>query len=214
MPGGADAVARRRALGRFDTRQGAALVCGVDEVGRGPLAGPVVAAAVVLQPGARLPGANDSKQLSPTQRQELDIAVRAQARAVGLAEVAAPEIDRINIRQATLLAMRQAVAALAVIPELVLVDGRDTIPELTVPQRAVIGGDGRSLVIACASIVAKVHRDQLMVEFDALYPGYGFAGHKGYGSAKHLAALAELGPCPIHRQSFAPIRQLAQGVLL
>jgi len=212
---GADAKARRRrALGRFDSRQGVTLVCGVDEVGRGPLAGPVVAAAGVLAPGARLPGVDDSKRLAPAERLELDGAVRSQARAVGVATVAAPEIDRLNIRQASLLAMRQAVAALALDPELVLVDGRDAIPHLETPQRAIVGGDGRSLAIACASIVAKVHRDQLMVEFDSLYPGYGFARHKGYGSSQHLEALADLGPCPIHRQSFAPVRRLRQGVLL
>jgi ribonuclease HII len=186
----------------------------VDEVGRGPLAGPVVAAAVILPAGARLPGIDDSKRLTPARRTELAGAIRKVAVALAVAAVEAPEIDRLDIRQATLLAMRGAVEALGRVPSLVLVDGHEVIPALTVPQRAIIGGDHRSLAIAAASIVAKVWRDALMNELDAAHPGYGLALHKGYGTAEHLDALARLGPSPVHRRSFAPVRRCLQQVLL
>jgi ribonuclease HII len=205
---------RRRALGHHDASCGVLDLCGVDEVGRGPLAGPVVAAAVILPTGARLPGIDDSKRLAPAQRTELAAAIRACALALGVAAVDPPEIDRLDIRQATLLAMRRAVEALGRQPALVLVDGRETIPGMAVPQQAIIGGDRRSLAIAAASIVAKVWRDALMEELDAAHPGYGLALHKGYGTNEHLAALARLGPSPVHRQSFAPVRRCLQQVLL
>lgn len=201
-------------LGGFDRRRGMVRLCGVDEVGRGPLAGPVVAAAVVLAPGARLPGIDDSKRLGAARRLELDGRVREQALALGIGAVEPAVIDRIDIRQATFAAMREALAALPWVPELILVDGREIIPGVALPQEAVVGGDGRSLAIACASVVAKVWRDRRMVELERRYPGYGFAEHKGYGTAAHLEALARLGPCPIHRRSFAPVRQAAQGALL
>ncbi|WP_328831762.1 ribonuclease HII [Thermaurantiacus tibetensis] len=179
-------------------------VFGVDEVGRGPLAGPVVAAAVLLF--ADIPGLADSKTLSPARRFELDRAVRAGGQvALGSASVA--EIDRLNILEATLLAMARAVHALAARsgpPDLVLVDG-NRAPPLAAPVRTVVGGDASEPAISAASIVAKVARDALMVALDALHPPYGFAAHKGYGTAAHLAALARLGPCAAHRRSFAPV---------
>jgi ribonuclease HII len=187
---------------------GARSVAGVDEVGVGPLAGPVVAAAVILPVRLRLPGLDDSKRLSPRERERLDAAIRAQALAVCLAEVPAPEVDRRGILRATLLAMRQAVAGLALRPDHVLVDAR-TIPDLECPQTPLVGGDARDGSIAAASIVAKVHRDALMRRLDARFPGYGFAKHMGYGTREHLRALDALGPCAVHRRSFAPVAQQA-----
>jgi len=204
---------RRRALGAFDARRGGAGVCGVDEVGRGPLAGPVVAAAVVLEPGARLVGLDDSKRLTAAAREVMAERVRAGSRSLAIAVVSARRIDAINIRQATFDAMRAAIRQLATAPSLVLVDG-EAIPQLDHAQEAVIGGDRRSLAIAAASVVAKVHRDALMCAFDARYPGYGFAANKGYATAEHLAALRTLGPSPIHRHSFAPVRLAAQPSFL
>jgi ribonuclease HII len=196
-------------LRRFDARRGVATLCGVDEAGRGPLAGPVVAAAVVLAPDARLPGVDDSKRLAPEERERLEPLVRAAARSYGVAAVEARVIDRINIRQATFLAMRRALDGLGLAPDLVLVDGFP-IPDLLLRQEPVVGGDRQSLAIAAASILAKVHRDELMDGFHRLYPEYGFDHHRGYGTAEHLAALRRLGPCPIHRLSFAPTRLVAQ----
>jgi ribonuclease HII len=184
--------------------RGARFVAGVDEVGVGPLAGPVVAAAVVLPEQVDLPGLDDSKKLSRAVRERLDVAIRSQALAVGIAEVAPREIDRVNILQATLLAMRRAVEALGGKACHLLVDAR-TIPGVGVPQTALIGGDGRDGSIAAASIVAKVHRDALMRRFDGDHPGYGFTRHKGYGTAEHLDALRRLGACAIHRHSFRPV---------
>jgi ribonuclease HII len=183
-------------------------VAGVDEVGVGPLAGPVVAAAVVLPPRVSLPGLDDSKQLTREDRERLDVEIRAQALAVSVAEASIEEIDRLNILRASLLAMLRAVRGLGVAPDHVLVDAR-TIPDLAVPQTAVVDGDARDGSIAAASIVAKVHRDALMRRLDAALPGYGFAQHKGYATREHLAALARLGPSPQHRRSFAPVSQLA-----
>jgi ribonuclease HII len=200
-------VARLFALRQRLFEAGARLVAGVDEVGVGPLAGPVVAASVVLPPRVRLPGLNDSKQLGADQRETLDAAIRAQAVAICVAEVAAEEVDRVNVLRATLEAMHRAVVGLAMTPDHVLVDAR-TIPGLDAPQTPLIGGDARDGSIAAASIVAKVFRDARMREFDALYPGYGFARHKGYGTREHLRALTRLGPCPEHRRSFAPVSQL------
>ena len=181
---------------------GAQWVAGVDEAGRGPLAGPVVAAAVILPRGLLIPGLNDSKKLSPQKREALypEICEKAVAYAWGVADAAA--IDKTNILQATFLAMRDAISGLSPVPDRVLVDGNLPIRGLDLPQRPVVGGDGLSLSIAAASILAKVVRDDLMRELDAAYPGYGFAVHKGYGTQEHRDALLRLGPCPIHRRSF------------
>ncbi len=183
----------------------AAITAGVDEAGRGPLAGPVVAAAVVLGE-ERVEGLADSKALAPDRREE--IAERIRERAVGwsIALASAAEIDRLNILQATFLAMRRAVAGLGVRPGRVLVDGPKPIPGLGLAQEAIVRGDASVPEISAASILAKTHRDALLREADFLYPEYGFARHKGYGVPEHLAALAAYGPCPIHRLSFAPVR--------
>jgi ribonuclease HII len=188
--------------------QGCRRVAGVDEVGVGPLAGPVVAAAVVLPDAVSLPGLNDSKKLSRIARERLDRQIRDQAVAIGIGCAEVAEIDRINILQATLLAMRRAVEALGPAPDHVLVDAR-TIPGLRAAQTPLPGGDGRDGSIAAASIVAKVHRDALMHRYDADHPGYGLARHMGYGTAEHLSALRRLGPSPIHRHSFQPVREAA-----
>jgi len=188
-------------------RKGGALrIAGLDEVGRGPLFGPVVAAAVILQRSCHLAGLNDSKKLTEKKRNELEPEIRANAVAWAIAVVDAETIDRINIRQASLLAMRLAVEQLALSPDFLLIDGRDTI-DWNCPQQAVIQGDGTSFSIAAASVLAKVHRDRMLVELDRQFPGYGLAQHKGYGSAEHVAALARLGPTPLHRKSFQPVRQ-------
>lgn len=183
---------------------GAGAVAGVDEVGMGPLAGPVVAAAVVLRRHANLPGLDDSKRVPPALRVALDARIRAQAVAVSVAQVSAAEVDRLNVHHAGLEAMRRAVAGLGVVPDHVLVDAR-TIPGLAIPQRALVGGDRLDASIAAASIVAKVHRDAWMERLDELHPGYGFRAHKGYSTPEHVAALRRLGPCAEHRRSFAPV---------
>lgn len=182
-------------------------VCGVDEVGVGPLAGPLVAAAVVLPVGTPLLGIDDSKKLSPQRRAELAGQIVAHSCDWAIGVVSAAEVDRLNTFHAALEAMRRAVTALELEPQALLVDAR-TIPGVEVPQQALVKGDSRSYSIAAASIVAKEHRDALMREADARYPQYGFGRHMGYGTRAHLAALAEHGPCPIHRKSFAPVRQL------
>ena len=189
-------------------------VAGVDEAGRGPLAGPVVAAAVVLEPGKRWEGMNDSKLLDPVTRAALFARVVSDARAFAWAVVGPRSIDRVNIRRASLTAMARAVSRLAVAPELVLVDGCDLIPGVRSDQRAVIDGDSRMLSIAAASVVAKVVRDRIMECLDHVWPAYGFARHKGYGTPEHLEALARIGPCPIHRYSFTPVcvQELPLGV--
>ena len=181
------------------------LTCGVDEAGRGPLAGPVVAAAVILPPNTPLSGLNDSKKLSPRRRERLAAEIRATALAWAVAEASAAEIDEWNILRSTLRAMARAVAALPLTPDEVLVDGNQA-PALEVPVRTIIGGDALEPAIMAASILAKTHRDARLVALEARHPGYGFARHKGYGTAAHLAALARLGPCPEHRRSFAPVR--------
>lgn len=181
-------------------------VCGVDEAGRGPWAGPVVAAAVILDEVALPAGINDSKKLTAERREALALEIRAHAHVgVGLADV--DEIDRLNIREATFVAMARAVAALPVRPAHALIDGRDA-PEVGCPARAVIKGDGLSLSIGAASIIAKTVRDTMMTELGAAHPGYGFERHMGYGTAAHKAALERLGPCVHHRKSFAPIRNM------
>jgi ribonuclease HII len=187
-------------------RQGYLRIAGIDEAGRGPLAGPVVAAAVILPDRFDLPGLNDSKQLSERQRERLFPLIRAQALAVGLGIVDADEIDRINILQATLQAMLLAVGRLRVGADYLLIDGITPLPT-QLPQRTLKQGDSRSLSIAAASVIAKVVRDRMMVGYDRRHPGYGLAGHKGYGSAAHLAAIARLGPSPLHRRTFRGVRE-------
>jgi len=187
-------------------RCGAIRIAGLDEVGRGPMFGPVVAAAVIFAERCRLPGLTDSKQLTEKQRNEFDAMIRVEAAAWAIAAVDVETIDSINIRRASLLAMRMAVEQLIETPDYLLIDGRDTI-EWPCAQQAVVGGDGRSISIAAASVLAKVHRDRLLVELDAVYPGYGLARHKGYCSPEHMEALRRLGPTPLHRKSYAPVAQ-------
>ena len=188
-------------------KQGVVHIAGVDEVGMGPLAGPVVAAAVVLPPQTEIKGVDDSKALDEEMRLRLEAEIRRRAAAVGIGVVAVEEIDRLNIYHAGLRAMRIALDNLGIVPQHILVDSR-TIPDVPQPQSSFDKGDGINFSIACASIVAKVHRDRLMTELDALYPGYGFASHKGYATAEHQNAIRELGPCPVHRRSFDYIREL------
>ena len=185
------------------------LVAGCDEVGRGTWAGPVVSCALILDPARVPPGLADSKTLSPRRREALDRAIRGACLDLAIGIASAEEIDRLNILQATLLSMQRAVAGLRLRPALVLVDG-NRAPSLEVPARAVVGGDATQPVISAASIVAKVWRDARMAELDRLYPGYGFGRHFGYGTAQHLQALRELGPCAEHRHSFAPLRRLRE----
>jgi len=181
--------------------KGVSYIAGVDEVGVGPFAGPVVAAAVVFPRGTFLEGIRDSKELSHGRRVQLDGAIRREALSVGIGLVDAGEIDRINIFRATLEAMRLAILDLKMKVQRVLVDSR-TIPGIGIPQEAIAGGDGKIFSIAAASIVAKVYRDNLMLHYDRQYPQYGFVRHKGYGTAEHIRALNEHGPCEIHRRSF------------
>ena len=182
--------------------EGFSLICGVDEAGRGPLAGPVCAAAVILPPDLELEGLNDSKKLSEKRREALYPLICEQALAYGIAFASEQEIDELNILQATFLAMRRAVGQLGQKPDLALVDGNREPDFGGIPVRTIVKGDSRSANIAAASILAKVTRDRFMLEQDAVYPQYGFAVHKGYGTQKHYAALREFGPCPIHRRSF------------
>ncbi len=212
------AAKRRWRIGEVERRckrQGLWPIIGTDEVGRGPLAGPVVAAAVVLEDGARLKGLDDSKLLTEASREALVPKIEAQALAWSVVEGPVALIDSVNILQASMWAMRQAVEEVwnslldagATMPKLVVVDGNTPIPELVRPgQKTYVKGDQRSRAIAAASILAKVHRDRLMVRMADEHPGYGFAGHKGYPTAEHLAALKKLGPTPHHRSSFAPVR--------
>ena len=188
-------------------RMGLTKVAGVDEVGVGPLAGPVIAAAVMLPPSIRLRGVDDSKRLSAALRVELAEKIRACALGVGIGVVDVHDIDRLNIYRAALEAMRRAVLALPLVPDHVVVDAR-RIPGVAVPQTPLVGGDARCYCVAAASIVAKVERDAMMRALDAQYPQYGFCHHMGYGTPEHLAAIERYGPSPIHRRSFAPVRQL------
>lgn len=190
------------ALERALMAQGRSLVAGVDEVGRGPLAGPVGVAAVILDRDDLPEGLDDSKALSAARREALCEAIYAKALSVSVAFASVEEIDALNIRGATLVAMARAVGALSLRPDFALVDGRDVPDGLRCPARAVIGGDGRSLSIAAASIIAKVARDALMTRLDSVHPGYGFARHAGYPTRAHAQALARLGPTPFHRRSF------------
>jgi ribonuclease HII len=186
---------------------GVRLIAGVDEVGRGPLAGPVVAAAVILPEKGTIRGLNDSKLLQPEERERLDREIRRRAVCCCVAEASVEEIDRFNILRAALLAMRRAVEGLSQQPCIVLVDGNQR-PELAMPVRTVIGGDARVRAISAASIIAKVHRDRLLTALHDEHPQYGFDGHKGYSTPEHLAALREHGACKHHRRSFAPVREV------
>ena len=185
-------------------------VCGVDEAGRGPWAGPVSAAAVILSHRRRIAGLDDSKRLTAAQREALEPEIKAQAIAWGVGFASVQEIEDINILQATGLAMRRAVTALATTPVFALVDGNYAF-DLPCPVKVVIGGDALSASIAAASILAKVARDRVMHEMDRVHPGYGFASHKGYGVPEHAQALTRLGPCPIHRMTWAPVRRVLGG---
>lgn len=186
-------------------------IAGVDEVGRGPLAGPVVTAAVILQ--YPIAGVTDSKKLTPNKRKQLEGLIKQHAICYAYGRVEADEIDRINIHQATLLAMKRAIEALSIKPDSVLVDGL-YVPEVSMPCKAIVKGDSLITEIGAASILAKVLRDEEMEVMDALYPGYGFALHKGYPTAQHRAALQKLGACAIHRRSYAPVAAtLTSGVL-
>lgn len=182
-------------------------ICGVDEAGRGPLAGPVVAAAVILDPDRPIDGLNDSKKLSAKRRQLLAVEIRAKSLAWAVAEASVEEIDRLNILQASLLAMQRAVESLGMQPERALIDG-NRCPILVCPSEAIIGGDGKVEAIAAASILAKTVRDAGMIELHARYPQYGFDRHMGYPTAVHLSALREYGASPVHRRSYAPVAQL------
>jgi len=186
------------------------LIAGVDEAGRGPLAGPVAAAAVILDPGRPIAGLADSKRLTPLQREALDPEIRDKTLAFAVAFASVEEIDRINILQASLLAMQRAVDNLGVAPQRVLVDG-NRCPRLACEVEAIVRGDCSVPAISAASILAKVARDREMLVLDDAHPGYGFARHKGYPTREHLAALRELGPCAQHRRSFHPVRLLLDG---
>ena len=192
--------------------EGYQLIGGVDEAGRGPLAGSVVAACVVIGPDFVIEGelekVMDSKKLSAKKREELYKLIREKALAVEIGVVSPKIIDKINILQASLLAMKKAVEGCKTVPDYLFIDGKFKIPKISTPQSAVIGGDGQVFCIAAASIIAKVARDWLITAEAEKYPEYEFARHKGYGTALHLAKLQEFGPCPIHRQSFAPVKQL------
>lgn len=188
------------------------LIAGVDEVGCGPLAGPVVAAAVILDPKRQIRGLADSKQLSQVLRETLAVRIRERSLACALGRAEVWEIDHLNIRQASFLAMRRAVAALGVRPARVLVDG-NLLPEMPCPAEALPGGDALKPCISAASIIAKVARDAEMLTWHEIYPNYGFDKHKGYATAVHRAALDRYGPCPLHRHSFSPIRDHLEGVM-
>ncbi len=202
MTGDTDAAFLNAGVGR--------IVAGVDEAGRGPLAGPVVAAAVVLSASHPIEGLADSKILSASQREALADQVHAHASAWALGTASVEEIDRLNILQATLLAMQRAVQGLSIMPDLVLVDG-NRAPRLSCPVRTVVRGDALIKSISAASILAKVARDAILQNLDREYPGYGFAVHKGYPTAAHRRALETLGPSPVHRRSFGPVRRLLQN---
>lgn len=185
------------------------LIAGVDEAGRGPLAGPVLAAAVILDPNKPIAGLADSKKLTANKRDRLYDIICRDALAFAIAEASVEEIDRLNILHASLLAMQRAVEQLPINPELALIDG-NRCPKLPCAARAIVKGDATEPAISAASILAKVTRDRLLLQYEALYPGYGFAEHKGYPTASHIKALAALGALPIHRRSFGPVREILQ----
>jgi len=204
--------AERRRLDRMHRferelwEEGARLICGIDEVGRGPLAGPVTACAVIIDKPLKLEHLDDSKVVTELRRIELDSLIRERVLAISIGWADHLEIDALNILEASRLAMRRALAGLGLTPCRVLVDGLP-LPDCMYPQQAIIDGDAKSAAIAAASIVAKVARDAVMTTYDAEYPLYGFAHNKGYATVEHLAAIAKSGPCPIHRRSFAPVLQ-------
>ena len=183
------------------------LICGVDEAGRGPWAGPVTAAAVILDPITPISGLTDSKKISEKKRFALEPEIKAKAAYWCVAHAEPNEIDTLNIREATFLAMQRAIAGLGITPSRILIDGNALPKDLPASAEAIIKGDLKEPAISAASILAKTERDRLMVEYDTAYPQFGFAGHKGYGTAAHAEALQRLGPCPIHRTSFAPVRK-------
>lgn len=183
-------------------KKGLNYIAGIDEAGRGPLAGPVVAAAVILPKESTILGINDSKKLSPTQREELFNIIKEQALAIGIGIINPEIIDKINILQSTFQGMKQAIEQLKIIPDQLLIDGSNPLPNVSIPQDKIIKGDGKSISIAAASIIAKVTRDRVMDTFHYLYPQYGFIRHKGYGTKEHLEAIKKYGLCPIHRKSF------------
>lgn len=191
-----------------------AVIAGIDEAGRGPLAGPVVVAAVILDPLRPVAGLADSKVLTASRREALMPLIQAQALAWSIIVVEAEEIDRINIFQATMRGMTRAAMALSTRPTQVLIDGNKIPSDLTLPAQAIVKGDAKEACISAASILAKTHRDALMCASDLIYPGYGFADHFGYPTPEHLSRLRALGPCAIHRRSFAPVRESLQGGLL
>lgn len=190
-------------------RQGFRLIAGVDEVGRGPLAGPIVAAAVILPQNFSLPGLNDSKKLTPKSRERLFAEIKRAALGVGIAAVSHRLIDRLNIGRANLLVMKMAVEKLTIAPEYLLIDGGRNRLALPIAQLCISGGDGKCASIAAASIMAKVTRDRLMIKYHEKFPLYGFAQHKGYGTKDHLRKLARYGPCSLHRRSFFPVSEMA-----
>ncbi|HZK86164.1 MAG TPA: ribonuclease HII [Desulfosporosinus sp.] len=192
-------------------QQGFLLLAGIDEAGRGPLAGPVVAAACILPARFDLPGLNDSKMLTESKREKLYSQIQAQALDYALGSAEPAEIDVLNILQATKLAMKRAIEGLKVRPHYLMIDAL-TLPTVKLPQLPLIGGDLISATIAAASILAKVTRDRLMVELDTLYPDYGFSKNKGYGTSEHMQVLRRLGPCPLHRRSFAPVKRGASAI--
>ena len=194
-------------------RTGIETVAGVDEAGVGPMAGPVVAAAVVFRPETFIRGVHDSKQLIAEKREELHAQIRERALTFGIGVAEVEEIDRLNIYWATMRAIERALAALQRAPQHVLIDGR-RVPGLAIPQTHIVGGDRKSFCIAAASILAKVTRDRIMNAYDEQYPGYGFAQHKGYWTADHFQLLEQLGPSPIHRRSFSPVALAAQLKLI
>jgi ribonuclease HII len=193
-------------------RDGLLAVAGVDEAGVGPIAGPVVAAAVIFQPEIFIKGVNDSKQLRPDERDAYFTRIHEHAVAVGIGIASQAEIDELNIYWATMVASRRAIWSLLQKPDHVLVDGR-LIPDLKLPQTRIVGGDRKSFCIAAASVIAKVTRDRMMIEYDTQFPDYGFARHKGYCTREHFAVLERLGPTPLHRRSFAPVWEAAQRKL-
>ena len=188
----------------------AKLICGIDEAGRGPWAGPVTAGAVILDPDRPILGLTDSKKLSEKKRLALEPLIKENALAWGIGWASPEEIDELNIRQANHLAMRRAVQAMGHTPSAIIIDGNDVPADLPCPARAIIKGDLTEPVISAASILAKTARDKVMTELDAAHPGYGFAAHKGYGTKAHAEALTRLGPCPVHRMSFKPVKLAAQ----
>lgn len=208
-----DELARIEAMKQYEYQayeQGYQLVAGLDEVGRGPIAGPVMAAGVILAPGFFLAGVNDSKKLSAARRSELAVEIKRMALAWSVAAVYPPYLDHVNILQATREAMMLCIAHLSPRPDYLLIDALK-LPDINIKQYALIKGDSLSVSIACASILAKVERDRAMDSFDSIYPGYHFCQHKGYATREHLQMVFEKGPCAIHRGSFEPVKTLLRG---